>query len=96
MTPQQVVKFCEYGNSDFIFGFPTIKMLQVSILVSVRQVVLLFPNLVHFLKVGDSDVIAGSNILKISKKLLHVWIFHHQNAPNSNVGVCPISSSLVP
>ena len=38
-------------------------MLQIPILVSV---VMLFPNLVHFPKIGDNDVTAGGQILEMS------------------------------
>ena len=77
MTSQQVVKFWKYRKDDFIFGFPTFKMLQIPILVSVRQVVPLFPNLVHFPKIGDNnnnDVTAGAKIIKFFKNWLHIWI----------------------
>ena len=77
LTSQQVVKFWKYRKDEFIFGFPTFKMLQIPILVSVRQVVPLFPNLVHFPKIGDNnnnDVTAGAKIFKIFKNWLHIWI----------------------
>ena len=41
---------------------------QIPILVSVQQVVPLFPNLVHFPKIGDNDVTAGGKIFNIFKK----------------------------
>jgi len=68
----------------------------MSILVSVQQVVPLFPNLVHFPKIGDNDVTAGGKILKIFKNCFDFWIFHLQNVLNTNFDVCMASSSAVP
>ena len=54
-------------------------MFQIPILVSVRQLVLLFLNLVNFPKIGDNDVTAGSqnlkNIDKITLYLIFMTIF---------------------
>ena len=57
----------DYRKNDFIFGFLSFEMLQIPILLSVRQVVLLFLNLVHFPEIGDNDVTAGVQNLKISR-----------------------------
>ena len=62
----------EKSKNELIFStFSTFHHLlcrQIPILVSVRQVVPLFPNLVHCPKIGDNDVTAGGKILNIFKK----------------------------
>ena len=54
---------------------------------SVWQVVPLFHNLVHFPKIGDDDVIAGDQILRILKNGLSFSISHPLVSPKANFQV---------